>query len=85
MQKNGSTSALESRIDSLKEGVRNLVDAGGERAGQIKDRAIDAKDSIVESGSQALNKISALVKEHPFAALGIAFAVGYVAIRIARK
>ena len=85
MQKNGSASALESRIDSLKESVRNLVDAGGEMAGQLKDRAVDAKDSIVENSEAAFKKMTALIKEHPFISLGIAFSVGYVAIRMMRK
>lgn len=85
MQKNGSASAIESRIDSLKESVRNLVDAGGERAGQLKDRALGVKDTVVENSSAALNRLSALIKEHPFAALGIAFGVGYVTIRMLRK
>jgi ElaB/YqjD/DUF883 family membrane-anchored ribosome-binding protein len=85
MQKNGSASAIESKIDSLKESVRNLVDAGGERAGQLKDRAIDAKDVALENGRAALDRVGALVKEHPFAALAIAFGVGYVTIRMLRK
>ena len=84
MHKNGSSS-FDSRVDSLKESMRNLVDAGGERVGHMKDRAIDAKDSVVESGQAALSRISALVKEHPFAALGIALGVGYVAVRLLRK
>jgi ElaB/YqjD/DUF883 family membrane-anchored ribosome-binding protein len=84
MQRNGSTS-LESRIDSLKESVRNLVDAGGEKAGKFKKRAIGAKDTIVEEGEAAFNRVGALIKEHPFIALGIAFSVGYVAIRMLRK
>jgi ElaB/YqjD/DUF883 family membrane-anchored ribosome-binding protein len=85
MQKNGSASGLENRIDSLKESVRNLVDAGGEKAGQLKDRAIDAKDTLVEEGSAALNRVGALIRQHPFIALGIAFSVGYVTIRIIRR
>ena len=85
MQKNGTASELENRLDSLKERARNLVDDAGAKAGHLKERAMDAKDSIVESGGQALNRISALIKEHPFAALGIAFSVGYVAIRMMRK
>lgn len=85
MQKNGSASAIENRIDSLKESVRNLVDAGGERASHLKDRAIDAKDVALENGRAALDRVSSLVKEHPFAALAIAFGVGYVTIRMLRK
>ena len=84
MQKNGTTS-VEQRIDSLKENVRNLVDAGSERAGQIKDRAMGIKDTVVEEGEVALNRLTALIKAHPIAALGVAFSVGYVAIRMLRK
>jgi len=45
MQKNG-TASQENRLESLKDSVRNLVDAGGERAGQLKSKAIDAKDAV---------------------------------------
>lgn len=85
MQKNGSTSGLESRIDGLKENVRNLVDAGGEKAGHLKQRAIGVKDSVVETSEAALDRVSAMIKEHPIAALGIAFGIGYVAIRSMRR
>ena len=84
MQKNGSTT-IEGKIDNLKESVRNLVDAGGERAGQLKDRALGVKDQVVESGEVYLNRLTDLIKAHPIAALGIAFGVGYIAIRSLRK
>lgn len=84
MQKNGTTS-LENRLDSLKEGVRNLVDKGGERAGEIKTRAIDVKDSVVENGEVAIQKAGSFIKEHPIAAIAIAFGVGYFAVRMIRK
>lgn len=84
MQKNG-TGSLDTRLDSLKEGVRNLVDAGGERAGQIKEKAIDVKDTVFENGGVALRKTGSLIKEHPIAAIGIAFGVGYLAMRFLKK
>lgn len=84
MQKNG-TASLDNRFDSLKESVRNLVDAGGERAGQIKSRAIDVKDSVVENGEVAFRKAGSFIKEHPIAAIGAAFAIGYIAVRMIRK
>lgn len=84
MQKNGTTS-LDSRLDSLKESVRNLVDAGGERAGQLKTKAIDAKAAVFENGEVAIRKASSLIKEHPIAAIGIAFGVGYIAMRMLKK
>lgn len=84
MHKNGSASA-SNRLDSLKSSVRNLVDAGGERAGQLKHRAIDVKDSVVENSSAALSRTSSLIKEHPIAAIAIAFGVGYIAVRMLRR
>ena len=85
MNKNGTSGALDDRMGNLKESVRNLVDAGGERASQIKDRLYDAKDVAVDKGSAAIGRVSALVKEHPIAAIGIAFGIGYLAIRMLRK
>lgn len=84
MQKNG-TGSLDNRVDSLKQSVRNLVDAGGERAGQLKGKAIDVKDSVVENGGIYIRKTGSLIKEHPIAAIGIAFAVGYITVRLLKK
>ena len=84
MNKHGS-SALDDRMGSLKDSVRNLVDAGNERAGQIKDRLMDAKDTAVDRGGAALNRVGVLIKEHPIAAIGIAFGIGYIAVRMLRK
>lgn len=85
MQKYGSGSKYESRLDSIREGVRNLVDAGGERASHFKDRAVDAKDSLFGNSEAAVDRVATLIKEHPFAALGIAFSAGYVAMRLMRR
>lgn len=84
MNKNG-TSELDDRMGNLKDSVRNLVDASGERASQIKERLVDAKDVAFDKGSAALGRVSALVKEHPIAAIGIAFGIGYLAVRMLRK
>jgi ElaB/YqjD/DUF883 family membrane-anchored ribosome-binding protein len=72
-------------MDSLKSSVRNLVDAGNERAGQIKEKLIDAKDVAMDRGGAALNRVGALIKEHPIAAIGIAFGIGYLTVRMLRK
>ena len=84
MQKNGTASA-NNRLDSIKSSVRNLVDAGGERAGQLKSKAIDVKDQVVENSSAALSRAGSLIKEHPIAAVAIAFGVGYIAVRLLRR
>ena len=85
MNKNGTSGALDDKMGNLKDSVRNLVDAGGERANQLKDKLYDAKDVAFDTGSAALGEVRALVKEHPIAALGIAFGVGYLLVRMLRK
>ena len=85
MQKNGTASNAENRLDSLKASVRNLVDAGGERASQLKSKAIDVKDQVVDRGGVALDRAGALIKEHPIAAIGIAFGVGYIIVRMLKR
>ena len=71
MMKNG-TSSLETRLDSLKDSVRHLVDMGGEKAGMIKDKAIDAKDVVARNSGKAVRAFGGLIKDHPIAAIGIA-------------
>jgi ElaB/YqjD/DUF883 family membrane-anchored ribosome-binding protein len=84
MQKNGTASS-ENKFDSLKSSVRNLVDAGGERAGQLKTKAIDAKDAVFENGEVAIRKAGSFIKEHPLAAVGAAFAISYVVVRMLKN
>jgi ElaB/YqjD/DUF883 family membrane-anchored ribosome-binding protein len=84
MQKNG-TGAQETKLDTIKDSVRHLVDAGGERAGQIKSKAIDVKDSVFENGGVALRKTTSMIKDHPIAALAVAFGIGYITLRLLKK
>ena len=74
MSKNQSVSTFEDRLDSLKESVRDLVDAGGERASAIRDSLV--------AGTK---KTGSLIKEHPVIAIAIAFGVGYIAMRMMRR
>jgi ElaB/YqjD/DUF883 family membrane-anchored ribosome-binding protein len=66
--------ALDSQLDNLRNGVKHLVDAGSERAGDLKD-----------IGMTQIDNLGKLVKKHPFAAIAIAFGVGYIAMRIVRR
>ena len=74
MAKNTSMHTFEDRLESLKESVRDLVDAGGERAGAIKDSVL--------AGTK---KTGSLIKAHPVIAIAIAFGIGYIAMRIMRR
>lgn len=85
MSKNGTTTGFDDRVDQLKESVRGMVDFGGDRASALKERLGDVKDTVVSGGRSGINKVGSLIKDHPIAAIGIAFGIGYLAIRIARR
>ena len=65
--------------------MRNLVDSGSERASAFKDRMGDVKDSVVASSRKGIRKTGAFIKEHPIVAIGVAFGVGYLVMRIAKR
>ena len=73
-----TTSTFEDRLDSLKESMRHLVDVSGERASAIKD-------SVMESSRTGVKKMGSLIKHHPFIAIGVAFGVGYLVMRIVKR
>jgi len=60
---------IEDRLDSLKDSVRDLVDFGR------------VKDSVV-AGTK---KTGSLIKEHPIIAIAVAFGIGYIVMRVARR
>ncbi|MGE5183255.1 MAG: hypothetical protein ACM31C_14395 [Acidobacteriota bacterium] len=62
---------LEDRFDSLKESV--------------VARLGDVKDSVVSGTRASVSRTGSLIKEHPIAAIAIAFGIGYVAMRMMRR
>jgi ElaB/YqjD/DUF883 family membrane-anchored ribosome-binding protein len=95
--RNGSTSSmdggtpeklgekLDERIDSIKDSVKGLVDKGEQRAAAIKNKAIEVKDEAFTKGNALLDQATDMIKANPFKAVGIAFAVGYVGMRLFRR
>jgi ElaB/YqjD/DUF883 family membrane-anchored ribosome-binding protein len=86
-ERNGTstTATASSSIDNLKDRVNHLVEQGQEKAGDIKNAIVDAKDKVVSTGSSFIASARNLIVDHPFAAVGVAFGVGYVAMRIFRR
>jgi ElaB/YqjD/DUF883 family membrane-anchored ribosome-binding protein len=85
MAKHVETSAFEDRLDSLKESVRGLVDFSSERADKLKGKMLDVKDTVVASSRSGVNRLGEMIKDHPIAAIGIAFGLGYITIRMMRR
>lgn len=78
MARNGTTSSIEGRLDSLKESVRNLVDVGSSKMS-------DVKDTVLTTGKKGMRRAGSLIKEHPIIAIGIAFGIGYFTVRMLRR
>jgi len=91
MNKNGmtdvgsATRAVDDKLDSLKSTMRDVVDQGAQRADAIKSRVIDAKDQVLRRGNDVLDRVVDLIKAHPLKAIGIAFAGGYLGMRLFRR
>ena len=65
---------FDRRFDAVKDGVKHFIDAGSDRAQDLRDGAMTGVDRVAK-----------VIQKHPFAAIGIAFGFGYIAMRIARR
>jgi ElaB/YqjD/DUF883 family membrane-anchored ribosome-binding protein len=91
MNKNGTTSteqgasAIEGRIEGIKESVKGLVDKGEKRVDEIRSRVVEVKDEAVTRGNAVLDKAVSFIKANPMKSVGLAFGVGYFAMRLFRR
>jgi len=77
--RNGS---LEKQLDHLRDDFGNLLNVAGKL---IANRATDARDVVVDRSSDAMSAFVKIIKNRPIAAIGIAFGLGYVAMRLVRR
>jgi ElaB/YqjD/DUF883 family membrane-anchored ribosome-binding protein len=78
--RNGTDTAdrLDRKLDPLKERVTERVDA-------IRSRVVDAKNEAITRGNAYLDRATDAIKAHPLKAVGIAFGVGYLGMRLFRR
>lgn len=65
---------FEDRLDSLKSS-----------ANAFKGRMSEVKDSVVASSKTGVRKLGGMIKDHPIIAVGLAFGVGYLVMRIVKR
>jgi ElaB/YqjD/DUF883 family membrane-anchored ribosome-binding protein len=86
---NGTTetaaTGTHQRVDAIRDSVKGLVEQGHEKVTALKDKVVDLQQQAKDRGGDAIEKASDLIKAHPFAAIGVAFAVGYIAMRLVRR
>ncbi len=93
MNKNGMGTTMDetignghdSKLDSIKESVRGVIDQGHDKVDQIKARAMDVKDQAMTRGNALLDQACDFIRANPLKAVGIAFGVGYVGMRLFRR
>lgn len=89
MNKNGLTgnddNSVEDKLDSIRDSVKGAVDRGAQRVDAIKNKVVEAKDQAMHRGSEGLERLTEMIKAHPLKAVGIAFGVGYIGMRLFRR
>ena len=73
------------RTDSIADSVRGLVDQGQQKVTEIKDKVVDLQQRARSQGGMYLDKSTTWIKQHPIAAVSIAFGVGYFLMRLVRR
>ncbi len=91
MNKNGTitteqgASAIEGRIEGIKESVKGFVDKGEKRVDEIRTRVVEVKDEAVTRGNKILDQAVTFIKANPMKSVGLAFGFGYFAMRLFRR
>lgn len=91
MYKNGTTNVghvthtVDEKIDALSDILKGFVDHSAQRVDAIKTKVVEAKDRTILRGSDVLDRVTDLIKEHPIKAVGIAFGAGYLGMRLFRR
>lgn len=85
MTKNGTQDEFSDKIDSLTDSVKGLVDQGQERVDALKTKVVDLKDEAMTRGNALLDGATDYIQANPFKAVGIAFGIGYLAMRVFRR
>lgn len=73
------------RIDHLKDSVKGFVEGAEHRAEAVKHRAIEVKNEAIVRGGALVGRAARTVRANPLAAVGIAFGLGYMGMRLFRR
>jgi ElaB/YqjD/DUF883 family membrane-anchored ribosome-binding protein len=83
--RSGNEGVGQQRLDSIKDSVKGIVDQGQEKVHQFRDRVVDAKQQAVSKGNEYLERVTEFIRANPLKSVGIAFGVGYIAMRLFRR
>lgn len=81
----GRGAQLDSKLDSLKEKAKDIVEQGSEKVDQLKHRVVEVKDQAMARGNAFIDNLISLIKAHPIKSIAVAFGVGYLGMRLVRR
>jgi ElaB/YqjD/DUF883 family membrane-anchored ribosome-binding protein len=73
-----ASTRINDRIDNLATNLKSAVE-------QMSKQAYTAKEKASASASSFIAKTGQAIKDHPIAAVGIAFGLGYLVMRALRR
>jgi ElaB/YqjD/DUF883 family membrane-anchored ribosome-binding protein len=76
---------MKDQAKDIKDQVKGLVDAGHDKVNEVKDKLMDAKEKVVDRADSLVTSLTDSIKARPLVAVGIAFGIGYLAMRIFRR
>lgn len=72
-------------MEGIKEKAKVLVDQSHDKVDQIKNRVLSAKDQAMSRGNVYVDRATTFIRANPLKAVGIAFGVGYLGMRLIRR
>jgi ElaB/YqjD/DUF883 family membrane-anchored ribosome-binding protein len=75
---------VDEKVESIKDAVKGLVDQGAQKVDAIKAKVVEAKDQAFSRGGDILDRATDVIKAHPIKSVAIAFAAGYIGMRLFR-
>jgi ElaB/YqjD/DUF883 family membrane-anchored ribosome-binding protein len=79
-----TTGAQKQRLDNLSQTAHDTVDRATQAASQVAERWGEKAEELMALQENWVEGARDYVKEHPFAALGIALAAGYLLSTLTR-
>ena len=73
------------QLQEAKEQLKEAVSAGRKAASEAGAAASAEVDELIGKGRDALCEAQELIRKHPVAAFGVAFAAGWVLSRLTRR
>ena len=82
---NNGNNTMDDKLGSIKERVRGVVDQGHEKVDHLKHKVMDVKDQVASRGHVVIDRASEFIRANPLKAVGIAFGIGYIGMRLIRR